>query len=207
MDLDDEELKATRMMNGADRKGRINKMEQDINKNIRILEESIIQEKYHLYKNDLKKCVSNVIKAYKQLVDISIETAFDDTNKDTELLCRVLLNQKQITIENGMYHRENFDWEKHLKILGLENVREKNFFVQDSQIDEYTKQLEYKIEELEKELNSVKEIYYTQKEIEENYIPVSLVEEKIEEVNKEDENLMYKNNIIKILQELLEKRK
>ena len=26
MDLDDEELKATRMMNGADRKGRINKM-------------------------------------------------------------------------------------------------------------------------------------------------------------------------------------
>lgn len=40
-----------------------------------------------------------------------------------------------------------------------------------------------------------------------NSIPVSLVEEKIEEVNKEDENLMYKNNIIKILQELLEKRK
>lgn len=35
--------------------------------NIKILEESIIQEKYHLYKNDLKKCVSNVIKAYKEL--------------------------------------------------------------------------------------------------------------------------------------------
>ena len=38
-------------------------------------------------------------------------------------------------------------------------------------------------------------------------IPVSLVKEKIEEVNKEDENLMYKNNIIQVLQELLEKRK
>lgn len=38
--------------------------------------------------------------------------------------------------------------------------------------------------ELEKELNSVKEIYYTQKEIEGNYIPVSLVEEKIEEYKK-----------------------
>ena len=38
-------------------------------------------------------------------------------------------------------------------------------------------------------------------------IPVSLVEEKIDEVNKEDENLMYKNNIIQVLQELLEKRK
>ena len=35
--------------------------------NIKILEESIIQEKYHLYKNDLKKCVSNVIKEYKEL--------------------------------------------------------------------------------------------------------------------------------------------
>lgn len=32
MDLDDEELKATRMMNGADRKGRVNKMKQDIEK-------------------------------------------------------------------------------------------------------------------------------------------------------------------------------
>lgn len=38
-------------------------MEQDI----KILEESIIQGKYHLYKKDLKKFVSNVIKAYKEL--------------------------------------------------------------------------------------------------------------------------------------------
>lgn len=42
-------------------------MEQDINENIKILEESIIQGKYHLYKKDLKKCVSNAIKAYKEL--------------------------------------------------------------------------------------------------------------------------------------------
>ena len=45
-------------------------------------------------------------------------------------------------------------------------------------------ELKAKCKELEEELNSVKEIYYTQKEIEENYIPVSLVEEKIEELNK-----------------------
>ena len=42
--------------------------------------------------------------------------------------------------------------------------------------------------------------------IKENYIPVSLVEETIEEVNKEDENLMYKNNMIKVLQELLKRK-
>ena len=38
-------------------------------------------------------------------------------------------------------------------------------------------------------------------------IPVSLVKEKIEEINKVDENLMYKHNIIRVLEELLEKRK
>ena len=114
------------------------------------------------------KAIEHLIKGYKQLVDISIETAFDDTNKDTELLCRVLLKQGQITIENGMYHRENFDWEKHLKMLGLEKVREKDFFLQDSKIDEYTKQLEHKIKELEK-----------------SSIPVSSVEETIEELDEE----------------------
>lgn len=45
----------------------MNSMEEDINENIKILEESIIQGKYHLYKKDLKKFVSNVIKAYKEL--------------------------------------------------------------------------------------------------------------------------------------------
>lgn len=80
MDLDDEELKATRMMNGADRKGRVNKMEQDINENIKILEESIIQGKYHLYKKDLKKCVSNVIKAYKELEE-------KNKKKSIEIIC------------------------------------------------------------------------------------------------------------------------
>ena len=55
--------------------------------------------------------------------------------------------------------------------------------------------------------NKINEIIDINKELKEKFIPVSLVEEKMEEVNKEDENLMYKNNIIKILQELLEKRK
>ena len=37
-----------------------------------------------------------------------------------------------------------------------------------------------------------------------DYIEKSLVEEKIKEINNEDENLMYKHNIIRVLQELLE---
>lgn len=91
-------------------------------------------------------------------------------------------------------------------------------------------QAEHKNKELEEENKTIKGNYYTLcadiqmvtselgfpgdtiiademiPMIKENYIPVSLVEKKMEEVNKEDENLMYKNNIIKVLQELLEKR-
>ena len=55
-------------------------MEQDINENIKILEESIIQGKYHLYKKDLKKCVSNVIKAYKELEE-------KNKKKSIEIIC------------------------------------------------------------------------------------------------------------------------
>lgn len=51
-------------------------MEQDI----KILEESIIQGKYHLYKKDLKKCVSNLIKAYKELEE-------KNKKKSIEIIC------------------------------------------------------------------------------------------------------------------------
>ena len=52
------------------------------------------------------------------------------------------------------------------------------------------------------ELESVKEIYYTQKEIEENYIPKSKIKEKIEELKKclTDTNVI----MISILEKLLE---
>ena len=122
-------------------------MEQDINENIKILEESIIQGKYHLYKKVLKKCVSNVIKAYKEL---------EEENKD------------------------------------LKNLENKKLWISPC--------------------------YVAQK-----YIPVSLVEEKIEELNNSidlaidnskgglDEEFIEKGSELlaqkKVLQELLEKRK
>ena len=61
------------------------------------------------------------------------------------------------------------------------------------------------------ELNSVKEIYYTQKEIETDYIPKSKLKEKIEELEEEkqcfysDYAIEERNNKIQVLQELLEK--
>ncbi len=44
-------------------------MEKDID----VLRESIIEKKYHLYKEDLKKCVKNVIDAYKMQLEINQE--------------------------------------------------------------------------------------------------------------------------------------
>lgn len=42
-------------------------------KDIDILRESIIEEKYHLYKQELKKCVKNVINDYKRQEKINNE--------------------------------------------------------------------------------------------------------------------------------------
>lgn len=62
-------------------------MEEDI----KILEESIIQGKYHLYKKDLKKCVSNVIKAYKEL-----EEYYEEQNEVNAKFIPVSLVEEKI---------------------------------------------------------------------------------------------------------------
>ena len=113
---------------------------------------------------ELKEAIENLIKAYKELEEkykrLSIEaqaTAFDDKNKDTELLLRVLLKQGEIELnEKDEYQRKNFDWEENLYQLGLMKKREKTFYLPDEEcLDEYTKQLESQL----KEYNEAKEIF------------------------------------------------
>lgn len=101
-----------------------------------------------LYKQEKEK--------YKRLSIEAQATAFMDCNKDTETLMRVLLKQGQIKLENGMYKRQDFDWEKNLMMLGLMKKREKTFYLPDEEnIDEYTKQLENQLQEY----NKLKEIF------------------------------------------------
>ena len=78
MDLDDEELKATRMMNGADRKGRVNKMEQDIE----ILEELLNAKiTFTISTTDYGwKALEHLIKAYKELEE-------KNKKKSIEIIC------------------------------------------------------------------------------------------------------------------------
>lgn len=78
MDLDDEELKVTRMMNGTDRNSRVRvNNEIEVNEYIRTKKGAVgklieIDKKATAYYLDCLKCVSlkNIVKHSKQLIDL-----------------------------------------------------------------------------------------------------------------------------------------
>jgi hypothetical protein len=78
MDLDDEELKATRMMNGADRNSRVRvNNDIEVNEYVRTKKGAVgklieIDKKATAYYLDCLKCVSlkNIVKHSKQLIDL-----------------------------------------------------------------------------------------------------------------------------------------
>lgn len=92
---------------------------------------------------------------YEKLVQVAIETAFDKENPDTELLLRRLLAMGKIRLVDGQYSRDPLDYEKHFRIDGIEYDREKMFFIEDDKVDEYTKQLETKVKNLEEKVKEV----------------------------------------------------
>ena len=92
---------------------------------------------------------------YEKLVQVAIETAFDKENQDTEFLLRRLLAMGKIKLVDGQYSRDPLDFEKHFRIDGIEYDREKMFFIEDDKVDEYTKQLETKVKNLEEKVKEV----------------------------------------------------
>ena len=140
--------------------------EEDIKILENYLEDLDIMMAYDKNEKDIniKQALENLIQRNKELEEkykrLSIEaqaTAFDDKNKDTECLLRVLLKQDKISLdENGYYKRQDFDWEENMFILGLMKKREKTFYIPDDEcLDEYTKQLESQL----KEYNEIKKIF------------------------------------------------
>ena len=116
------------------------------------------------------------------------KTAFDDMNKDTEGLLRVLLKQGEITLdEKGYYQRKDFDWEENLTMMGLMKKREKNFYIPDDSLDEYTKQLENQL----KEYNEIKEIFkkYYVMGNETMYDGCCKMQDEIDELKEENKEL------------------
>lgn len=92
---------------------------------------------------------------YEKLVQVAIETAFDKENRDTELLLRRLLAMGKIRLIDGQYSRDPLDYEKHFRIDGIEYDREKMFFIKNDKLDEYTRQLEVKVKNLEEKVKEV----------------------------------------------------
>lgn len=115
-----------------------------------------------------QKARDTLFKEFENLVRIAIETAFDKSNKDTELLCRRLLAIKKIELKDGLYTRSPFDFEQHFRIDGVEYDREKMFFINDDKLDEYTKQLEKKVEKYEW---SIKKLEDEIENLKNKYIP------------------------------------
>lgn len=62
-----------------------------------------------------------------------------------------------------------------------------------------------KYKKIKQELESVKEIYYTQSEVDTNYIPISVIQNKID-FYKKNFNMVGATSKINVLQELLEER-
>ena len=168
--------------------------------NIEILEEFIEKNiksrlRTELNANELQ-ALENLIKENKELKEkykrLSIEaqaTAFDDMNKDTEGLLRVLLKQGEITLdEKGYYQRKDFDWEENLTMMGLMKKREKCFYIPDDEcLDEYTKQLENQL----KEYNEIKEIFknYYVMENETIYDGCCKMQDEMDKLKEENEKL------------------
>ena len=96
-----------------------------------------------------------IFQEFDKLVKIAIETAFDTYNEDTETLLRRLLALKRIELKDGLYTRNPLDFEEHFRIDGIEYSREKMFFIEDDKVDEYTKQLETKVKNLEAKVEEV----------------------------------------------------
>ena len=93
---------------------------------------------------------------YKDLVYIATETAFDEVNRDTEFLLRILLLQHRINFNEESKQYENPNWDKSCEINGIKFEREKTYLINEDRVDEYTKQLEYQLKEKEEKIRFIK---------------------------------------------------
>ena len=117
-------------------------MEEDIE----ILENILKTKEYGLCEitDTFYKAIENLLKAYTGLVKVSTETAFDTVNEDTEFLCRLLLKQGQLEFNKEKFEYINPRQNKEFEVNGIMYTKEKIFFINDDELDDYTKQLEEK---------------------------------------------------------------
>ena len=124
---------------------------------------------------------------------------------------KILEEMLKASKENDMYEGNKYFKSLEYLIKAYKDLKEieESHRKENGELRERVKELEMKLDDKETELQILKddikadEIMYKD-EKKKKYIPVSLVEEKIEELTKEGRH--YNANKIEVLQELLEKR-
>lgn len=154
----------------------------------RLLREAVVK---------LQKELEQEKEKYKRLSIEAQATAFDEQNKDTETLLRVLLKQGEISLdEKGNYNRQDFDWEENLCQLGLMKKREKNFYIPDDEhLDEYTKQLEAQLKEYTEMKQYFEKYHVTDNET--MYDDFCKMQDELEQEKENNKELEYENWIMR----------
>lgn len=87
---------------------------------------------------------------YNELVRFVLEDAFNDLNENMEGTLRCLLKQGIIKLQNNHYIRNDLPIEDDgMYLIGIPHKRERVYFLEDDEIDDYTKSLEQELKEYE----------------------------------------------------------
>ncbi len=156
-----------------------------------------IKKNYNNYKEQpIEEISIDVLRnMYKDLVYIATEIAFDEVNRDTEFLLRILLLQHRINFDEESKQYQNPNWDKSCEVNGIKFEKEKTYLINEDRVDEYTKQLEYQLKEKNKKITELENML---KPILELNIPIETLVKEYERLNDlEDETDILK----KLLQE------
>lgn len=114
-------------------------MKNSIEENIKILRESIIEEKYYIFNKDLKRAIENLLSDYKRVL-----------KENEELLQEKINNQKIIALaQNDMLnYQAGFEDGKNRRTSAVQSIIEnQQYYIFQKQIEKY----ERHIEKLQKE--------------------------------------------------------
>lgn len=210
MDLDDEELKATRKLNGSD------KNVTCMGRNIKLVENLI--EEYKIFGdldgiqdlNPYIEALEHLIKAYKELEEENRKLKSDNLEYqrtqdifDERTYRKKYLEERRKEEPNLLYPDSDEIYKRYYK-LKQENQELKEYIIVAPNLDEMTAIKYINIQRNAYLQGKAEEQQKAEQIIYENYIPVSLVEEKMEELIKEGRH--YNASKIEVLQKLLEKR-
>lgn len=154
-----------------------------------------IKKNYNNYKEQPIEDISiDVLRnMYKDLVYIATEIAFDEVNRATEFLLRILLLQHRINFDEESKQYQNPNWDKSCEVNGIKFEKEKTYLINEDRVDEYTKQLEYQLKEKNKKITELENML---KPILELNIPIETLVKEYERLNDlEDETDILKDKI------------